>query len=183
VAARTTSTLSVLKSLQIVIAGLFLASCTSMPPISTDIEYCCQAGTDSIHTYRIEFKDMPEFLKPMLRDELSLVLDSKGLEYTEGTAHAVITMTFVHRPISTEDESRDDIDGNLSSGGDSRFIAEVDVEMTKSVTSERVLAGSMSRFHNATVGSYMHDSPSRAAMRSAFMNIFADYPISGMDDI
>jgi hypothetical protein len=154
-----------------------------MPPIDTDIEYCCQTGTEGIRTYRIEFEDMPEFLKPMLRDSVAMVLDGKGLEYTESDAHAILAMTFVHRPIAPEDSERDDFSSALSPGGDSRFIAEVHVRMSNSVTNELLWSGMLSRFHNTTVGSFMHDAPARAAMRDAFRVLFADYPDPRLDDV
>lgn len=169
--------------LSILFAGAVLASCTSMPPISTDIDYCCQTGTEGVSSYRIEFKDMPEFLKPMLRDEVSVVLDRKGLAYTEGDAHAILTMSFVHRPLTTQDVERDDFSSTLSPGGDSRFIAEVHVRMTNSVTGDLLWSGMLSRFHNVTVGSYMHDAPARAAMRTAFTELFADYPNRQTEDM
>ena len=56
----------------------------------------------ALKTFRVEFEDMPEFLKPMLRDEAAIVLDTKGLEYTEGDAHAVLRMSYVHNLIPPE---------------------------------------------------------------------------------
>ena len=165
-----------------VLAAAVLVSCSSMPPISTDVEYCCKAGAGGIRTYRVEFSDTPEFLKPMLRDESSLVLDAKGLQYTEGDADAVLNMTYVHRLLAPEDEERDDFSEALSPGGSSKWIAEVHLTMKNSVTSELIWSGSMSRFHNASVGSFMHDAPARAAMRSAFMEMFADYPNPRTED-
>ena len=69
---------------------LTLGACNSLPTIATDADYCCQQGTAGIRTYRVEFDDMPEFLKPMLRDEASIVLATKGLNYSEGDADALL---------------------------------------------------------------------------------------------
>jgi len=124
---------------------------------------------------------MPEFLKPMLRDEASLVLDTKGLEYTEGDAHAILLMTFVNRTLSAPDSARDEAWETTAPAGGVRFIAEVQLELKNSVTGERLWAGTMGRMHNVYEGSYMHDAPAKSAMRNAFLEIFADYPDSRMD--
>ena len=174
------------------ISSFALASCGSMPTIATDVNYCCQSGAERIHSYRIEFEDMPEFLKPMLRDEASLVLSSKGLDYTEGDADSILTLAYVDRPLAQEtisaseqvpdevqEESASDVNeawGSLSSGGDTRFIAEVHLKLNNSVTQELIWSGVMSKLHNVSVGSYMHEAPARAAMRNAFFALFADYP-------
>ncbi len=166
----------------ILFSSVALASCASVPQISTDVGYCCRSGVESIQSYRIEFGDMPEFLKPMLRGEVSIVLDSKGLEYTEGDADAVLTMTYVHRQLSTEDVARKVVWGTLSPGGDSRFIAEVHSELKNSITREVVWSGTMSNLHNVAIGAYMHDVPARSAMRKAFSTLFAGYPNRILED-
>jgi hypothetical protein len=158
------------------IGSLALGSCASGPSISTDVDYCCRSGAESIRSYRIEFEDMPEFLKPMLRDEASIALDSKGLEYTEGDGDAVLTMTYIHWLLSKEEDAREVAWGTLSPGGDSRFIAKVHVALKNSVTREVVWSGTMSKYHYVAVGSYMHAVPARSAMRKAFNALFADYP-------
>ncbi len=173
-----------IRSLVTALTGaVVLAACTSMPPIATDVDYCCVPGTERIHSFRVEFKDTPEFLKPMLRDEVSIVLHGKGLEYVEGDADATLLMTFVHNPLATEPVVQDAMSESLSQGGDSRFIAEVHMEMRNNVTNDLIWSGSMSRIHNVTVGSYMHDAPARSAMRQAFMNLFVDYPNPALNGI
>ena len=158
------------------ISGFAVASCGSLPTIGTDVGYCCQSSAERIHSYRIEFEDMPEFLKPMLRDEVSLVLSSKGLDYTEGDADSVLTMAYVDQPLTQEAIDANEAWGSLSPGGDTRFIAEVHLKLNNSVTQELVWSGVMSKLHNVSVGSYMHEAPARAAMRDAFFALFADYP-------
>jgi hypothetical protein len=170
-----------LKILAIFAGSLVFTGCGSLPAVSTDVTYCCQSGFERIHNYRVEFEDMPEFLKPMLRDEIATVLGAKGLEYTEGDAHAVVQMTFVNRTLSADESARDEAWETIAPGGGVRFIAEVKLEMTDSVTGERLWAGTMGRVHNVYEGSYMHDAPARTAMRDAFRKIFADYPDSRLD--
>ncbi len=158
------------------ISSFAVASCGSQPTIGTDVGYCCQSSAERVHSYRIEFEDMPEFLKPMLRDEVSLVLSSKGLDYTEGDADSVLTMAYVDQPLTQEAIDENEAWGSLSPGGDTRFIAEVHLKLKNSVTQELVWSGVMSKLHNVSVGSYMHEAPARAAMRDAFFALFADYP-------
>ena len=64
-----------------------LIGCVSQPTIATDVTYCCRAGTDGIHTFRVEFEDTPEFLKPMLRDEAAIGNPSRA-EHGRGQARA-----------------------------------------------------------------------------------------------
>lgn len=162
--------------------GAMLAGCASTSGVSTDVTYCCEVGADGIASFRVEFEDMPEFLKPMLRDEAATVLGSKGVEYTEGDAHAVLLMKFVDRTL-TEAEQRDlDSWEQVAPGGGVRFIAEVQMTLRNAVTREVIWSGSMRRIHNVYEGSYMHDAPARAAIREAFMEIFADYPNPKLDD-
>lgn len=162
------------------ISSFAVASCGSLPTIATDVDYCCQSGAERIHSYRIEFEDMPEFLKPMLRDEVSLVLSSKGLDYTEGDADSVLTMTYVDQPLTQEAIDANEAWGSLEPGGDTRFIAEVHIKLNNSVTHELIWSGVISKLHNVSVGSYMHEAPARAAMRNAFFALFADYPNRNM---
>ena len=157
-----------------------LTACGSLPQIATDVSYCCETGWEGIVTYRVEFEDTPEFLKPMLRDEAAIVLDTKGLEYTEGDAHAILHMSFVNRTLSAEDSELEGWE-RVAPGGGVRFVAQVQVELRNSVTGERIWAGTMQRIHNVYEGSYMHDAPARAAMRNAFMEMFADYPNRELD--
>jgi hypothetical protein len=161
------------------IGYLAVAACGSLPAISTNVTYCCQPAAAAIHSFRVEFEDMPEFLKPMLRDEASIALASKGLDYTESDADAVLTLTYVDTPIAT-DETELDPD---APGAGTRFLAEVQVELKNSVTGELISSGSVSRAHNITVGSYMHETPARQAMRKAFVELFADFPDPYEDDI
>ena len=160
---------------------LLLTACGSLPSISTQVSYCCRPVAERVHSYRIEFKDMPEFLKPMLRDEASIVLASKGLDYTEGSADAILTMSFVHTPLSSDATSAGE-SAEPPAGVVSRFDAEVRVEMQHSVTREVVSSGSLSRIHNATADAYMHEMPARDAMRKAFTALFADYPDPVLDE-
>lgn len=160
------------------IACSMLASCGSLPSVATNVDYCCQTGTEGVKTFRVQFEDMPEFLKPMLRDEASIVLGAKGLEYTEGDAHAVLVMTFINRTMESIDEARDEGWETIAPGGGVRFIAEVQLEMKEIVSGDLMLSGTMGRVHNVYEGSYMHDAPARTAMRNAFLTIFEDYPNS-----
>ena len=153
-----------------------LAACGTTPRVSTEVTYCCQTGTEGIGTFRVEFKDTPEFLKPMLRDEASVVLAAKGLEYTEGDAHAILSMRYVDKTLTREEEAELESWERIAPGGGVRFIAQVQLEMRNSVTRELMWSGSMQRVHNVYEGSYMHDAPARTAMRNAFLEIFANYP-------
>lgn len=165
-----------MKVLMTLTSALILASCGSLPTVATSVDYCCQTGTEGVKTFRVEFEDTPEFLKPMLRDEASIVLGTKGLEYVEGDAHAILSMKFVNRTTDTVEEAQDEAWERIAPGGGVRFIAEVKVELREIVTKELLWAGSMGRVHNVYEGSYMHEAPARVAMRNAFMTIFADYP-------
>ena len=161
----------------LVILSAALAACTALPAISTDISYCCKPETGETTTYRIEFDGMPEFLKPMMRDEVSIVLDQKFLQYTESNAQAVLTMTFINTPMEQAGVAdNDEAWGSLSAGGSARFNAEVRMEMKDAVTQELICAGAMSRLHNVGPGAYMHEAPARSAMREALITLFADYP-------
>ncbi len=157
------------------ISSFFVAACGSLPTIATDVTYCCSAGAEGVSTFRVEFQDTPEFLKPMLRDEASIVLGTKGLQYTEGDAHGVLLMRYVDKTLSQEQEEQDSWE-RIAPGGGVRFIAQVQMEMTSDATGEVIWSGSMQRIHNVYEGSYMHDAPARTAMRNAFLEMFANYP-------
>lgn len=170
-------------TLFVAIGCLAMAACGSLPSISTDVTYCCRPAAETVHSFRVEFEDMPEFLKPMLRDEASIVLDSKGLDYTEGDADAVLTMTYIDTPLSPDNTGQDEAQGSVAPDGGAQFKAEVRVELKNSVTSELISSGSVSRIHNVTVGAYMHETPAREAMRKAFVELFSDYPDPIVDEI
>jgi hypothetical protein len=170
-------------SLPALFAVLSIAACGGLPPISATVDYCCQAPMPGLKTFRVEFEDMPEFLKPMLRDEAAIVLDAKGLEYTEGDAHAVLRMTYVHNLIPPEVPTQipDGFAEPQSPGGETRFVAEVKIELRDTVSGELVWAGHMVRAHSVQMGSYMHDTVARSAMRDAFTTLFSDYPVELAD--
>ena len=157
------------------LAVAILAGCASLPAVTTDVNYCCQAGASGISTFRVEFADTPEFLKPMLRDAAASALHEHGLRYTEGDAHAILRLTFVNKTLE-RDQERVEAWERTAPGGGVRFIAQVLVELSDSVTGERLVTGSMQRVHTVYEGSYMHDAPARAAMRAAFAELFANYP-------
>lgn len=163
------------KSLLLLVAATWLAGCAAAPGISTNVSYCCRPLTDQVHTFRIEFDDTPEFLKPMLRDSAATVLNDKGLQYTEGDADAILKMTFINKTLEREQERIESWETTAPAGG-VRFVALVELDMTHSVTGEQVWSGSMQRVHTVYEGSYMHDEPARDAMYDAFMDMFADYP-------
>lgn len=164
------------KALILCASATILASCGSLPQIGTNVAYCSNVNLERIRTYRVEFADTPEFLKPMLRDESSIVLNLKGLDYVEGDAHAILLMTYVNRTLESGEAARDEAWETIAPGGGVRFIAEVQLEMKDAVSQEMIWAGSMARVHNVYEGSYMHDAPARAAMRNAFLEMFADFP-------
>ncbi len=158
------------------LSGAFLiGGCTSLPTIATDETYCCHPLAESITTYRVEFEDTPEFLKPMLRDEASLVLAEHGFEYTEGDAESILLMTFVNKTMEESPEEQEAWE-RIAPGGGVRFIAQVVLELRESVSRELIWSGSMQRIHNVYEGSYMHDAPARLAMRAAFSELFASLP-------
>ena len=163
------------KSLLLLVAATWLAGCAAAPGISTNVSYCCRPLTDQVYTFRIEFEDTPEFLKPMLRDEAATVLNAKGLRYTEGDADAILKMAFINKTLERDQERIESWEKTAPAGG-VRFVALVELEMAHSVTGEQVWSGSMQRVHTVYEGSYMHDAPARAAMRAAFLEMFEDYP-------
>lgn len=156
-----------------------LSACAGHPPVFADVSYQNPDAAADIRTYRVEFEGMPEFLKPMLRDEASRVLAEFGMDYTEGDAHAVLLMAFENRPLpsATVATGSDSIDMKTDTNEiAARFDARVAVELKDSVSGDRLWAGTLSRVHYATEDSYMHESPARIAMRDAFRVIFADLP-------
>jgi len=160
------------------IASASLGACASIPSVATNVDFCCAPAAAAVSDYRIEFVQMPEFLKPMLRDEASIILEAKGLEYTEveGEGDAVLMMTFVNRTLEGVEETRDEAWETISPGGGVRFIAEVRIEMKSVANGETLISATMGRVHNVYEGSYMHDAPGRTAMRNAFLDLFFGFP-------
>ena len=103
------------------------------------------------------------------------MLNAKGLPYTERDAYANLKMTFIKKTLE-RDQQRIDPWEKTAHAGVVRFIAQVVLEMTHSVTGEQVWSGSMQRVHTVYEGSYMHDAPASAAMRDAFLVMFEDSP-------
>lgn len=153
---------------------LFATGCAGLPSIAGDVTYCCHPMADDVRTYRVEFEDTPEFLKPMLRDEASIVLSIHGFDYTEGDADSILLMTFVNKTLERGDSQ--EAWERIAPGGGVRFIAQVVIELKDSVSGEMIWSGSMQRIHNVYEGSYMHDAPARTAMRNTFLELFTDLP-------
>ena len=159
------------------LGAALLAACSATGPIETEVGYRYVAAARELSGYRIEFLRMPEFLKPMLRDEVSRVLADKGLAYSEGEAQSVLLMTFDNLPLpSAVAESASESGERSMRIVAARFNARVSLEMTDSVSGERVWAGRLSRVHYVTEGAHMHEAPARRAIRDALRDIFADFP-------
>ncbi|MBT8077959.1 MAG: hypothetical protein KJO31_05245 [Gammaproteobacteria bacterium] len=161
--------------------AFILIGCAGLPAISTNVSFCCTPQAATLSTYRVEFEDMPEFLKPMMRDEASIVLDQKGLQYTESSAQAILHMLFVATPLEAEPRDNDAAWGTIEAGGTARFNAEVRMEFRNAVTREVIWAGSMAKLHNVGPGAYMHEAPARRAVREAMLVLFADYPMRAIN--
>lgn len=162
-----------------VILALVLTACAAQPPVTTAVSYRYAPAAADIGSYRVEFVDMPEFLKPMLRDEVSRVLAGHGLGYTESEADALLLMTFDNQPLpSAVARSGSDTEGVAATEQvvAARFNAVVILELSNTVTAERIWSGSLGRVHYVTEGAYMHEEPARRAMRDALRRIFADFP-------
>ncbi len=159
--------------------ALALAACAARPPIETTVTYRYLPAAADLGSYRIEFAGMPEFLKPMLRDEISRVLADRGLAYTEGEADALLRMTFDNEPLpsvvarsGTDGENGTEVEQVVAA----RFNAKVTLDMSDSVSGERIWMASVGRVHYFTEGAYMHEEPARRAIRDALRGIFADFP-------
>lgn len=163
----------------LLLAVLALGACTSGPPINTSVDYQFPQAADDIRTYRVEFQGMPDFLKPMLRDEASRVLTTKGRQYTEGRADAVLLMAFENEPLESDVAEAGNDSGDAAATKRiiaARFNARVKLKMADSVSGDLIWAASLGRVHYVTEGAYMHESPARVAMRDAFRDVFADFP-------
>jgi len=171
-----------LRKLLLFALSLWLAACGSFPSISTEVDYCCRPAADRVRTFRVEFEDMPEFLKPMLRDEASVVLAAKGLDYTEGDADAILKMSFIGTPVEPGPAAGGERIPTARPASESRYQAEVRLALTNSVTADLIISGSMYRVHDGSRGSYMHEAPARKAMRSAFAAVFMDFPDRVFDE-
>ena len=156
--------------------ALLLTGCAAGPGISTDVSYCCEATASGVSHVSRGIRGHTRIPETHAKDEAAIVLATKGVEYTEGDAHAVLRMTFVNRTLENATERALDDWERIAPGGGVRFIAEVQLEMTDAVTRERIFSGVLRRVHNVYEGSYMHEAPARTAMRSAFLTLFADYP-------
>lgn len=158
---------------------LALAACARQPAIETTVSYRYLPAAAVLGSYRVEFSGMPDFLKPMLRDEVSRVLADRGLAYTEDAADALLRMSFDNEPLPSATAYA----GTDTAGGATaeqvvaaRFNAKVILDMTDSVSGERIWAGSLGRVHFVTEGAYMHEEPARRAIRDALGRIFAEFP-------
>ncbi len=173
-----TDTMRYLQTVFALIGSACLGACATLPSVATNIEFCCAPAAAEVRDFRVEFVETPQFLKPMLRDEASIILKAKGLEYTEveGDGDAVLTMTFVNRTLEGSEETRDEAWETIAPGGGVRFIAEVRIEMKSVTDGETLMSGTMGRVHNVYEGSYMHDAPGRSAMRDAFLTLFSGFP-------
>jgi hypothetical protein len=159
-------------------ASLFVA-CGTLPPVSTSVDYCCKTTVVGATSFRVEFDNVAEFLKPMLRDEVAFVLHGKGLEYTEVAAESILKMTYVHNvlPEVTTVKPVDSFGETTTPGGATRFIAEMRIELRDADSGELMMSGTMVRAHFVQMGAYMHDAPARAAIREAFTALFAAFPV------
>ncbi len=113
-----------------------LGACASLPSVATNVVYCCAPAAAEVGDYRVAFVEMPEFLKPMLRDEASIVLQSKGLEYTEleDESDAVLTMTFVNRTLEGAEETRDEAWETIAPGPARRCAGKREFVLSRAAT-------------------------------------------------
>jgi hypothetical protein len=141
--------------------------------ITTEVVTCCTEARNQVTSFDIEAIEMPGFLVPYFRDELDAVLRGKGLERRDGSADAIVRLTYQQTDLDQPLPPRDPLGEHQDVEVPHRFIGRIDVEM-RDGSGEVLWAGQLSRMHGVTMGQYMHER-ARAEIRAGFEELFADW--------
>lgn len=157
---------------------LGLSSCVGPAgQIGSNLTLCCPGDYESYQDYAIQTEEIPVFLRDYLVAEFDAAFHEKGVRRVERSADLVVTLTYNHINLSTDQEEIDPFVRVESMNAEIRYIAAIEIEMREADSGDLVWAGSISRIHQVAPGEYMHEDGARMAFREAFRNVLESYPI------
>ena len=143
--------------------------------VGAAVTTCCPGDYSRYATFELAMDNLPEFLKPLLREELELALAERGLVSLPGAADLVVQLDLAQENL-TEPVVHDPCQERLDPGDEVRFLADLESAMVDRATGEVVWRGVLSRIHDVVPGEAMPLARARVAIGAAFREMLASYP-------
>jgi len=144
--------------------------------VGATVTNCCITDFSRYTRFAIEDEGLPSFLRPILEQQLGIVLGEKGLTRVAGGGDLEIRLHFNQEDLSAPVPA-DPFQGRLDPGGEVRFLADLRIDMVDTGTGETVWTGVLSRIHDVVPGATMPLDSASGAIGTALRELLADYPV------
>lgn len=156
--------------------AVLLCGCVSMTP-SIDVAINEPVTPVEITSYTLTIEQMPGFLVPYFRDELTAALAARGATEVAADGDAGFLLRFEQVALGAESPARDDRGETIASEERARFIARVELSVRLRGAANSIGVGSLARVHAITTGAYMHQR-ARGSIRQGFDQLLAPLILS-----
>ncbi len=129
-------------------------------------------------TFHVKTQAMPAFLGPVVVSNFNVAMAERGMQPVSEGGDAEVILRFEQETIAQQREAPD-FGERTDTGGQSRFIARVVVEVRAADADTIVWRGSVQRLHTITPGDYMHVGRASIALLDSFRSLLKDYPVPG----
>jgi len=144
--------------------------------IGTSLDVCCPGDYDDYDDYSVRAIDMPIFLRDYVIAEFDTAFGEKGLSRNDQINDLRVELDYNHINLRPDQEDINPFVRVEALTTELSYVAEIEVRMYETATSNLVWAGSISRIHQVTPGEYMHEGRARMEFQQAFRTLLANYP-------
>ena len=161
----------------LILFALLLGACNQTGnQIGSNMDFCCPGSYPEYEQYRLEFVDLPLFLRNYVDQEFEMAMLEKGLRRDDRINDLRVVLTYNHINLDPQQQEINPFERIESLNIELSYVAEIKVEMFETSTNNKVWGGSISRIHHVTPGEYMHEDQARPEFRNAFRELLAGYP-------
>ncbi len=166
----------------LVLGALFMAGCAGLSSgISNSVgpafKNCC--GDRIYQDFLVTTQDLPVFLGPIVVSNFSVAMAERGLQPKTDDAGLNVLLSYIQQDLSgtlPNSVPRDNFDERIATGGETRFIARIQIEMRDARSGEMVWSGSLQRTHTVAPGDYMHTGRASVSLLENFRQVLTTAP-------
>lgn len=164
-----------MKKVLLFFLACLLAACQSNTGgIGVSVTHCCPEAV--YRTFFSEIRDMPAFLEPLVKVNFDAAFAARGMVLDENHSDLRAVLRYEQEDLPRPSPP-DEFEGQISPGGNVRYIARVRVDLFDTSTGEKVWAGSVQRIHDVDPGEYMHSGPASRAIFEAFVRLLDHFSV------
>ncbi len=166
-----------LKLLALTVALLTTVGCSQTgSQIGVSPQLCCPGDYGSYSSYSLSTEGIPIFLRDYVVAEFERAFAEKGLERSVNNSDVEVVLAYNHINLYPEQQEIDPFIRVESLSVELSYVAQIEIRIKESATSNPVWAGAISRIHHVSPGEYMHETRAAPAFYQAFVEVLASYP-------